>query len=65
MITDLVEGKIEVNITFNKNDQIRLLSSDKYRETENLKSKNINFLKKIMQFNEIVTTLNEVFEQQV
>ena len=53
-----------VSITFDENNQIRVLSSDKYRETENLKSECIDFLKKIMQFNEMVTTLNEVLEQQ-
>lgn len=38
-------GKIDVNITFDENNQIRVLSSDKYRETENLKSECIDFLK--------------------
>ena len=45
---DSVGGKIDVNITFDENNQIRVLSSDKYRETENLKSECIDFLKKIM-----------------
>ena len=57
-------GKIDVNITFDENNQIRVLSSDKYRETENLKSECIDFLKKIMSFNEMVTTLTDVLEQQ-
>ena len=57
-------GKIDVNITFDENNQIRVLSADKFRETENLKNECIDFLKKIMQFNEMVTTLNEVLEQQ-
>ncbi len=56
-------GKIDVNITFDDNNQIRVLSADKFRETENLKNECIDFLKKIMQFNEMVTTLNEVLEQ--
>merc|ERR1712086_904975 len=53
-----------VNITFDENNQIRVLSADKYRETENLKSECIDFLKKIMSFNDMVTTLTEVLEQQ-
>jgi len=57
-------GKIDVNITFDENNQIRVLSSEKYRETENLKSECIDFLKKIMSFNEMVTTLTDVLEQQ-
>ena len=38
-------GKIDVNITFDENNQIRVLSADKYRETENLKNECIDFLK--------------------
>ena len=38
-------NKIDVNITFDENNQIRVLSADKYRETENLKSECIDFLK--------------------
>ena len=71
-------GKIDVNITFDENNQIRVLSSEKYRETENLKSECIDFLKskskessnltypfliEIMSFNEMVTTLTDVLEQ--
>lgn len=43
-------GKIDVNITFDENNQIRVLSSDKYRETENLKSECIDFLKSKLPF---------------
>ena len=38
-------AKIDVNITFDDNNQIRVLSADKYRETENLKGECIDFLK--------------------
>ena len=55
-------SKIEVNITFDENNQIRVLAADKYRETENVKSETIDFLKRIMSFNEMVTTLIEVLE---
>jgi len=41
-----------------------VLAADKYRETENLKSECIDFLKKIMQFNDMVTTLIEVLDSQ-
>eukprot|EP00355_Strombidium_rassoulzadegani_P009215 CAMPEP_0168617536 /NCGR_PEP_ID=MMETSP0449_2-20121227/5592_1 /TAXON_ID=1082188 /ORGANISM="Strombidium rassoulzadegani, Strain ras09" /LENGTH=125 /DNA_ID=CAMNT_0008658353 /DNA_START=14 /DNA_END=387 /DNA_ORIENTATION=+ len=61
---DAAGGKIDVNITFDENNQIRVLAADKFRETENLKSECIDFLKKIMSFNDMVTTLNEVLEQQ-
>jgi hypothetical protein len=43
-------GKIDVNITFDENNQIRVLSSEKYRETENLKSECIDFLKSKQNF---------------
>lgn len=42
-----MDGKIDVNITFDENNQIRVLSADKYRETENLKGECIDFLKSI------------------
>lgn len=53
-----------MNITFDENNQIRVLAADKYRETENVKGETIDFLKKIMSFNEMVTTLIEVLESQ-
>ena len=40
-----MDGKIDVNITFDENNQIRVLSADKYKETENLTSECIDFLK--------------------
>ena len=40
-----IESHTSVNITFDENNQIRVLSSEKYRETENLKSECIDFLK--------------------
>ena len=40
-----MDGEIDVNITFDENNQIRVLSADKYRETENLKGECIDFLK--------------------
>ncbi len=57
-------SKIDVNITFDENNQIRVLAADKYRETENVKGETIDFLKRIMSFNEMVTTLIEVLESQ-
>ena len=57
-----MDGKIDVNITFDDNNQIRVLPTDKYRETENMKSETIDFLKKIMSFNDMVTTLIEVLD---
>ncbi|TNV82242.1 hypothetical protein FGO68_gene970 [Halteria grandinella] len=57
-------GKIDVNITFDENNQIRVLAADKYRETENLKGECIDFLKKIMNFNDMVSTLIDVLDSQ-
>lgn len=57
-------SKIDVNITFDENNQIRVLSADKYRETENVKGETIDFLKKIMSFNDMVSTLIEVLDTQ-
>merc|ERR1712179_651447 len=55
---------MDVNITFDENNQIRVLPTEKYRETENMKTECIDFLKKIMSFNEMVTTLIEVLDSQ-
>jgi intraflagellar transport protein 20 len=59
-----MDGKIDVNITFDENNQIRVLAADKYRETENLKGECIDFLKKIVGFNDMVSTLIEVLDAQ-
>ena len=59
-----MDGKIDVNITFDENNCIRVLSADKYRETENMKGECIDFLKKIMSFNDMVTTLIDVLDSQ-
>ena len=37
--------KLAVNISFDENNQIRVLEVDKYRDTENLKGECIDFLK--------------------
>ena len=57
-----MDAKIDVNITFDENNQIRVLSQDKFRETEAMKTETIDFLKKIMGFNEMVGTLIEVLD---
>lgn len=57
-------SKIDVNITFDENNQIRVLPADKYRETENVKSETFDFLKKILSFNDMVSTLIDVLDTQ-
>ena len=42
-----------------------MLAADKYLETENIKSETIDFLKRIMSFNEMVNTLIEGLKSQV
>ncbi len=59
-----MDGKIDVNITFDDNNQIRVLSAQKFQETENMKSECNDFLKKIMNFNDMVSTLIEVLDNQ-
>ena len=39
--------KNPVSITFDENSQIRVLDADKYKETDNLKTECLNFLKSI------------------
>ena len=59
-----MDAPIDVNITFDENNQIRVLSQEKYKETEAMKTETIDFLKKIMSFNDMVTTLIEVLDSQ-
>ena len=59
-----MDGRLDVNITFDENNQIRVLSQEKYKETEAMKTETIDFLKKIMSFNDMVTTLIEVLDSQ-
>ena len=59
-----MDARIDVNITFDENNQIRVLSQEKYKETEAMKTETIDFLKKIMNFNDMVTTLIEVLDSQ-
>ena len=57
-------SKIDVNITFDENNQIRVHPADKYRETENVKTETFDFLKKILSFNDMVSTLIDVLDTQ-
>ena len=56
--------RLAVNITFDENNQIRVLEPEKYRDTENLKSECIDFLKKIVTFNENVEQLIIILDEQ-
>ena len=72
-----MDNKIAVSITFDDNNQIRVLDSEKFRDTENLKGECIDFLKstvalcevtvfcvEIMNFNDMVGTLIDVLDSQ-
>ena len=56
--------KLAINITFDENNQIRVLEADKYRESENLKGECMDFLKKIVTFNENVEQLVVILDDQ-
>ena len=56
--------KLAINITFDENNQIRVLEADKYRESENLKGECIDFLKKIVTFNDNVEQLILILDEQ-
>jgi hypothetical protein len=53
-----MDSKIDVNITFDENNQIRVLAADKYRETENMKTECIDFLKSIKTFFPFINLLS-------
>ena len=56
--------KLAINITFDENNQIRVLEPEKFRDTENLRGECIDFLKKIVTFNENVEQLIVILDQQ-
>eukprot|EP00344_Euplotes_crassus_P006720 CAMPEP_0197004196 /NCGR_PEP_ID=MMETSP1380-20130617/20149_1 /TAXON_ID=5936 /ORGANISM="Euplotes crassus, Strain CT5" /LENGTH=131 /DNA_ID=CAMNT_0042422913 /DNA_START=15 /DNA_END=410 /DNA_ORIENTATION=- len=56
--------KLAINITFDENNQIRVLEADKYRESENLKGECMDFLKKIVTFNDNVEQLIVILDEQ-
>ena len=59
-----IPSKMFFKAKLDENNQIRVLSQEKYRETEAMKTETIDFLKKIMSFNDMVTTLIEVLDSQ-
>ena len=42
-----MDQNMTIAITFDDNNQIRVLDSEKYKETENLKNESLSFLKSI------------------
>ena len=52
----------KISITFDDENRIRVLDSDKYRETDLLKNESMEFIKKIMHFDESMTLLLESLE---
>ena len=56
--------KLAINITFDENNQIRVLEAEKYRESESLKGDCIDFLKKIVTFKENVEQLILILDDQ-
>ena len=57
-------ARLGVNVTIDDNNSIRVLEVDKYRDSENLKSECIDFLKKIVTFNENVESLITLLDEQ-
>ena len=56
--------RLGVNVSIDENNSIRVLEQDKYRDSENLKSECIDFLKKIVTFNENVESLINLLDEQ-
>ena len=70
-----MEQNMTVAITFDDNNQIRVLEAEKYKETENLKNESLSFLKskvmgwhkrmiEIVNFNEMVGGVTDVLNSQ-
>ena len=54
----------KVQITFDEDNQIRVLEASKFRETDALKNEGQGFIAKIMDFKDIIESLIQVLEEE-
>eukprot|EP01017_Pseudomicrothorax_dubius_P040728 TRINITY_DN6417_c0_g1_i8.p1 TRINITY_DN6417_c0_g1~~TRINITY_DN6417_c0_g1_i8.p1 ORF type:complete len:130 (-),score=47.18 TRINITY_DN6417_c0_g1_i8:137-526(-) len=53
-----------ISISFDEENKIRVLEPDKFRDTDQLRKDSMDFMKKILAFDETIATLIEVLELQ-
>lgn len=44
----------KISITFDEENKIRVLEQDKYKETDQLKNESMEFIKKVLNLDEII-----------
>ncbi len=53
---------VDFDITIDDNNQIRILAADKYTASEKLKGESNKFVSKIIQFNQLIKSVNELLD---
>jgi len=59
---DNKQSTVDLDITIDDNNQIRILASDKYTASEKLKGESNKFVSKIIQFNQLIKSVNELLD---
>ncbi len=52
----------KVSITFDEDNHIRVMQADKFRDTQQLKNESLEFVKKVISLDEIISQLTETLE---
>ncbi len=52
----------KISITFDDENRIRVLDSEKFRETDSLKNESMEFIKKVLNLDETISSLIETLE---
>lgn len=52
----------KISITFDDENRIRVLDADKFRETDQLKNESMEFIKKVIGLDEVISSLTETLE---
>ena len=52
----------KISITFDDENRIRVLDADKFRETDSLKNESMEFIKKVISLDEVISSLTETLE---
>ncbi|KAL4449313.1 hypothetical protein ABPG74_015695 [Tetrahymena malaccensis] len=52
----------KISITFDEENKIRVLEQDKYKETDQLKNESMEFIKKVLNLDEVIAQIIETLE---
>lgn len=52
----------KISITFDEENRIRVLEQDKFKETDSLKNESMEFIKKVLNLDEIISQITDTLE---